>query len=179
MAANMSVGALYHYFPTKRDLVLYPLQPLVCEEGLRRFEARHGHLREVDPQRYLDLFMEEQVQALLLLRPAVQAAFELGSGMAWQTIQEGFDVEMRDLVRDIQRLGGGAAKHDPAALERAIRRLFLSAVLDTTTTLDEVRAELYALILSRPLTGPNGALLGGHNEGIPDATSVAAKSVGA
>ena len=32
-AAYVSVGALYHYFPTKRDLVLHPLK----QEPLERF----------------------------------------------------------------------------------------------------------------------------------------------
>ncbi|MBI4199392.1 MAG: hypothetical protein HY535_02825 [Chloroflexi bacterium] len=56
---------------------------------MARFEAQHGYVRERDPQRYLDLFVEEQVQGLLMVPPAVQAAFELGAGVAWQTPKRG------------------------------------------------------------------------------------------
>ena len=150
-AAHMSVGAIYHYFPTKRELLLYPLQPAVCEQMLERFAAEHGHLREAAPQQYVEAFVEVLVDGVFDLRPAVQAAFELGADCTWSLLEEGISVEMRDLVEAIVRSGGSPA-HDPALLERAIRRMFLSCLLDRSVTASEVRSDLFALIRGRPLS---------------------------
>jgi len=40
-AACLSVGGLYHYFPTKRELLLYTLQPDTLDRRCQDFQREH------------------------------------------------------------------------------------------------------------------------------------------
>src|SRR5947199_6465659 len=77
-AACLSIGGLYHYFPTKRDLVLYTLQPDVLEERCQDFHRKHSELAAQDPRRYFDRYVDFALQGMRLWQPAIQAALELG-----------------------------------------------------------------------------------------------------
>jgi len=74
-ACHMSPAALYHWFPTKRDLVLYPLSPPDrsgrCELLRRRLAG------DTDPMRclraWLDFVLEERESVILALRLAPEA----------------------------------------------------------------------------------------------------------
>jgi AcrR family transcriptional regulator len=74
-ACYMSPAALYHYFPTKRDLVLYPLSAPDrngrCELLRRRLAG------ETDPLRclraWVDFVLEEREGVILALRLAPEA----------------------------------------------------------------------------------------------------------
>jgi AcrR family transcriptional regulator len=52
-AAHLSVGGLYHYFPTKRDLVLHALKPEAVARVCAEFHGRHADLERTDPRRYV------------------------------------------------------------------------------------------------------------------------------
>jgi AcrR family transcriptional regulator len=163
-AACLSMGGLYHYFGSKRELVLYPMLPGVCEEAMRRFEIAYGHLRESDPKAYLDVFIEEEAESVFLVRPAVYAALELGAEDFWRTLEGGAIVE--DISRWVRAIQGGSdIQHDPDVLARSIRRLFMAALLDRSITPDEVRADLRALIQGEPLR-PHGVPLFSSGIGI-------------
>jgi AcrR family transcriptional regulator len=69
----MSVGGIYHYFPSKRDLVLFVLSPAalqrLCEQPqlLPPLQPAGSHV-------HLATFLEGLVRGVPFLRPAVLAA---------------------------------------------------------------------------------------------------------
>jgi AcrR family transcriptional regulator len=52
-AAHLSLGGLYHYFPTKRNLVLHALKPEAVARVCAEFHGRHADLERTDPHRYV------------------------------------------------------------------------------------------------------------------------------
>src|SRR6266542_4373831 len=57
-AAHISVAGLYHYFPTKRDLVLHSLRPDAFKRMCGDFMKESGHLQTEAPGRFLRAFVE-------------------------------------------------------------------------------------------------------------------------
>lgn len=66
--ACLSIGGLYHYFPTKRDLILHGIQI----ETLQRFcEDFHQHFTDLvhsNPQQYFEVFYHHLVDSALFLQ---------------------------------------------------------------------------------------------------------------
>ena len=145
-AAYLSVGGLYHYFPTKRDLVLHALKPeafgRICED----FERDWAELREADSDAYLDAFIDFSVTEVFFVRPAVHAALELGADTFWAAFESGIEDGLADFTAFLRRMTPGADERDMTALARAVRRTFFAGLLDRTATAGEVRATLEALI---------------------------------
>ena len=81
-AACLSMGGLYHYFPTKRDLVLFALQPETLDRRCQDFHREYGELAARDPRLYFDLYVDFAVQGVRLWQPAIQAALEMGSRLS-------------------------------------------------------------------------------------------------
>lgn len=151
-AANMSVSGLYHYFDSKEQLLMFPIQPEVCQQEMDMREAEIGHLKAMNPEAYLRAFIQNQAESVALLRPALRAAFELGAGDAWDTLKESMQVELRQLIQTAQHVNGASARHDPGQQARSVRRLMLAAIMDETMSRDEIRAELERLLLDEPLS---------------------------
>ena len=70
----MSISSQYHYFDSKEELLMFPIQPEVCQQEMEMREAEIGHLKAMNPEAYLRAFIENQAESVTLLRPAVQAA---------------------------------------------------------------------------------------------------------
>lgn len=151
-AAALSVGGLYHYFGSKRELLLYPILPETCQEQYRRFRARWGHLVEHDPQGYLDAFLEFLARTSLQVRPAVRAALEIGAGDFWEMMQETMRVEMEDLLDAIHRARqeAGLESPDRAWMAHSIRRTVMGALMDAEVTPEELEAQLRAVVDRAP-----------------------------
>lgn len=145
-AACLSIGGLYHYFPTKRDLVLHGLCPeallRVCED----FHARSGHLSGTDPQRYLAEGIEVLVRHVGLCRPAIHAALELGTDAFWGVIDTLLTNSVLDFEVHLRQLYPTASAQDLRRCGRAIRRATCAALLDKSITPDELRDELCLLV---------------------------------
>jgi AcrR family transcriptional regulator len=147
-AACLSVGALYYYFPSKRELVLHGVQPETiqryCHLNRRAFE----HLAVQDPARFYDLFINRFIDGVLMTRPAMLAAIELGAtemqaALAWiRGATTGTDSELSKALRLV------APALDELAFQgllNATRRIILGAVVDANVTREECRSELEAL----------------------------------
>jgi AcrR family transcriptional regulator len=145
-AACLSIGGLYHYFPTKHDLVLHGL----CWEALYRhcedFHARCGYLTHVDPLRYIDEGIAVVVEQVSFCRPAIHAALELGTDSFWEVIETlltgtalDFEVHLRLVVPEV-------SDEELHRCGRALRRSICAALLDKSITPDELRDELHLLI---------------------------------
>ncbi len=145
-AAHMSVGGLYHYFPTKRDLVRHALQPEAFARLCDDFEAEWQSRRQSDPDACLAAFLDHFVAQVVFVRPSLHAALELGSDTFWDAIDAGitagldeFSEFLRDVVPDVD-------DQTLLTLARSLRRAFFAAVLDKHASADALRDELRALV---------------------------------
>jgi AcrR family transcriptional regulator len=150
-AACPSVGGLYHYFPSKRDLVLHGLNPAALERRCADFWARSRHLEAGQPAQFLEALVEAFVDKVAFVRPSVQAALELGADSLWAGFEPCIDVGIARLAEALARVAPLAARQDPQLFRRAVRRVFFAALVDPSTRPEEVRAELYVLVTGRPL----------------------------
>jgi AcrR family transcriptional regulator len=155
-AAHLSVGGLYHYFPTKRDLVLYGLCPAALHRCCEDFQARFGHLAAADPRRYLDEGIEVVVEQVRFCRPALHAALELGGDSFWAVIETLLDSTALDFEANLRRLLPVATEGDLTRCGRAIRRAICAALLDKSVLPDELQEELRLLVHGH-LARPGGA----------------------
>src|SRR5262249_59454506 len=129
-AACVSVGALYYYFSTKRDLVLHGLQP----EAITRFCTdrvdTYAHLAETDPSADSRAVLDH-VHDLVggFVRPAYDAAVELGAetmrAQVRRTLEEGLG-HVVDLMRP---LAPQLDEAQLAALGEGLLRLTFSVLL--------------------------------------------------
>jgi AcrR family transcriptional regulator len=149
--ASMSIGGLYHYFPSKRDLVLHSLDPEAHDRLCIDFNTIYGHLEQTDPDAYLAAFIEFQAHAAAFLRPALHAAIELGAETVWPTLERAMSLGLEDWVRIARRVVPDPGERDLEALCRAVRRTMLGSMLDKTVTPVELTEALRALIVGEPV----------------------------
>jgi hypothetical protein len=145
-AACLSVGGLYHYFPTKRDLVLHGLCPEAVHRCCQDFDAEFGHLANVDPQRYIDKGIEDVVRLVRFCRPAIHAALELGTESFWEVIDTLLTSTALAIEAGVQRVAPEVSYQESHQLGRAMRRSMCAALLDKNLTTDELRDELHILL---------------------------------
>lgn len=145
-AACLSIGGLYHYFPTKRELVLHGLCPAALYRLCEDFHTQYGHLTEHDPQRYIEHGIEVVVKHVNFCRPAVHAALELGSESFWEVIETLLTNTALDFERNLQRTVPEVSEEELHQCGRAIRRAICAALLDKRMSADELRGELRILI---------------------------------
>ena len=159
-AACLSVGGLYHYFPTKRELALHPLQPEALLRTCHDFHAAYGHLSERDPAAYLAAYLDMLAATAGFLRPAVWAALELGVADLQEGLALGFTMPViyQEFLDLLGRALPDADQRDIPALANAVRRMVIGALLEKTTTQEALRSEL-------------AALLAGHGVGHEDTTA--------
>jgi len=153
-AAHMSVGGLYHYFPSKRDLVLFVLSP----DALQRLCEKPDHLlaplQRADSRAHLATFLEGLVRGVPLLRPAVLAAIELGAGPALDFVEATMNNSVQGFIRAVRVVRTDIGDAEAQAIDRAVRHTTLGAMLDRSVTASELRAELYSIVGVRPLARP-------------------------
>jgi AcrR family transcriptional regulator len=155
--AYVSVGALYHYFPTKRDLVLHALQEEPLERFCHDYFAKHFGLRSQDPWGFFDGFVEFQAQACLFVRPSVQAAVELGAEAFWPALDGVIELGLAKFADALRVAVPDASELDVTRLARSVRHVFIAGMFDRSVTVDELREEIRAVIEgARSLAPPVG-----------------------
>jgi AcrR family transcriptional regulator len=155
-AARMSVGGLYHYFPNKRELLLFGLSPANLERLCARFRDRHGHLALTDPQAYLAASLDSLTAAAgAFVAPSVLAATHLGVDTFRALLDEALETEIVGLVDTIRIAHPGIGDESAIALNRALRRQCVSALLDPQITAAELHAQIEGLVVG--FTGMAGS----------------------
>lgn len=147
-AACLSVGGLYHYFPSKRALALHPLQPEALLRICHDFHGAYGYLAERDPVRYLEAYIDLLARAAIFLRPAIWAALELGVAELQDALALGFSMPAIH-AEFLELLGHAlpdAQTRDIPALANAVRRSVIGALLEKGTSEAVLRDELAALL---------------------------------
>lgn len=145
-AAHLSIGGLYHYFPTKRDLVLHGLCAAAIVRCCDEFHAAFGHLSEQSPQRYLEEGIGLVITHLSFCRPAVYAALELGSESFWDVVDTLLTNTALDFETHLRRAAPEASAEELQQCGQAIRRTICAAILDRRVSPDELRGELRILV---------------------------------
>lgn len=145
-AACLSVGGLYHYFPSKRDLVLYAFAPEAMERYCRDLNAGIRHLAERDPEQYLDCYIDEQIEMIFFILPAMRAALELDVDDVYAAVESGMSTGQEEFLTALRTAIPNAHERDLDGLSRAIRRLFTGALFEREPDRHALKRELLALI---------------------------------
>jgi len=145
-AACLSIGGLYHYFPTKRELVLHGLCPEAILRLCEDFHAQFDDLAERNPRQYIKEGIELVVEQVRFCRPAIHAALELGAESFWQVIETLLTGTEQAFETNLQRLFPEASDQEVQQWGRAIRRTICAALLDKSISPGELRDELHILI---------------------------------
>jgi len=145
-AACLSLGGLYHYFPTKRDLVLHGAQQETLLRYCQDFLDAIAPLTARDPARYLEAYGDHAVALILFIRPSFQAAVELGAATVRATLEENLQGGIGGFIAALRSVAPQLAEEDLPDTARAIRRVCLGALLDATTTADELRRQVRLVV---------------------------------
>lgn len=145
-AACLSIGGLYHYFPTKHELVLHGLCPAAILRYCQGFHAQFDHLADREPRRYVEEGIELVVAQLKFCRPALHAALELGNESFWAVIETLLTGTEQAFEVNLQRLFPEVSEQEVQRWGRAIRRAICAALLDKSISPDELRDELRILV---------------------------------
>jgi AcrR family transcriptional regulator len=154
-AAQMSLGGLQHYFPTKRDLVLHALKPEAMDRICADFSARHTDLERNQPRRYLALQADFMARQYDFIRPAYQAAQELGPELARRQIEAVIDGRLSSCTEPVRHAFPECTEAEIHSMSRSLRRTFLSALIDRTVTPEELREEFLALFRGWSVSSPD------------------------
>ena len=145
-SARMSVGGLYHYFPTKRDLVLHGLREDARARLCREYRSDLGDLSGWSAERHVEAYLDLSLRMFAFARPSVQAALELGAEELQAVLDAGLRTNVGELVETLRLVDAGIPDEDLEALARALRRAVLGALVDRHADLDETREQMRALI---------------------------------
>jgi AcrR family transcriptional regulator len=145
-AARMSVGGLYHYFPTKRDLVLHGLSEDARARLCQEYRSDLGDLSGWGAGRHIEAYLDLSIRMFSFARPSVQAALELGAEELRAVLDSGLSTNVGELVETLRLVDAGIPEEDLEALARALRRVVLGALVDRHADLDETREQMRVLI---------------------------------
>jgi AcrR family transcriptional regulator len=154
----MSLGGIYHYFPAKRDLVLYGVSPEALQGLCEQSHQQLAQLKETDPQAHLAAFLDDLVQVVSAVRPALVAAVELGAGPALDTVEAAMNVTLQEFIGAVRAVRTDLGDAEAQTLDRALRHAVLGAMLDRSATPSDLRDELRSIVESRLLAAPAAPL---------------------
>jgi AcrR family transcriptional regulator len=147
---------MYHYFPSKRDLVLFVLSPDALQRLCQKPDQLLPPPQQAGSHAHLATFLEGLVRGVPLLRPAVLAAIELGAGPALDFAEATMTVSVPEFVRAVRAVRPDIGEAEAYTIDRAVRHTTLGAMLDRSVTPSELRNELYSIVEMRPLARPRG-----------------------
>ena len=142
--AHVSVGTPYRYFPNKRSLVLYGINPEPADLVCARFTQSSGHLKDRHVMRAaLASFIVQTVQ---LMRPSVDAAIRLGPEVVRARLN---NVARQPLETFPALLVLGMPLDDgrtPEHVEQVVRRTIVSALMEKEFESEELRGTFEGLL---------------------------------
>ena len=146
-AANISVGGIYHYFASKREVVLFGVSAEMFQRSCEDFHQGYGNLEWADPAELLADGLDAMVAMVSFARPALVASIELGAASALEAVEAAMDVTLDDLVRVLRAVRADITDDELHVLQRAVRRVLLGAMLDRHASPIQVHDELRAILV--------------------------------
>ncbi len=144
--AGVSKPLLYHYFPNKRDLVLHGLHDDARARICQEYRARMTNLAAWSVEAYIELYLELCLEMFGFVRPAVQAALELGVEEFQAQLAAGLTTNVTELAETLHQLAPDIPQSELERLGRGIRRIVLGTLVDRDADLREMQEQLRALI---------------------------------
>ena len=142
-AAGLSVGGLYHYFPNKRELLLFGLSRENLERLCADFRLLHADLLRADPRAFLEASLDNLTrQADAFVTPTVLAALHLGLDTFRARLDSALATEVIGLVEVVRAAYPALDDAAASGLNRALRRQCLSAIVDPGIAPAELRGQL-------------------------------------
>jgi AcrR family transcriptional regulator len=139
------VGGLYHYFPTKRDLVLYGFQEETLNRLCQNFIDEYGYLAALDPGQYLEEYSSFAVEQIAFVRPALLAAIELGVETFRKVLDSGLSLITARFTNIARSMSPEISTESIGQLERSLKRVILGAALDKEITPAALRSEIFSI----------------------------------
>jgi len=143
--ACLSIGGLYHYFPTKQDLALHGIQYETLYRSCQDFHQQHIALAHEHPQEYFAIYFRYLITAILFARPAVYAATTLGEDIS-TVLAHSIDALVVEFTRALSPIAPQMSEGRLQTLGRAVRRFALATLFDATSTDEELYNEFDLLI---------------------------------
>ncbi|TMD15833.1 MAG: TetR/AcrR family transcriptional regulator [Chloroflexi bacterium] len=147
----LSLGGLYHYFPNRRSLVLFGLDQEAHKRVCAEFNKQYGHLKDSDPQAATEAFIRFFGSQVSFVRPAVQAALELGAEEFMSRLEANLNVGLDGFAQTLRLALPDADDRDLRAVARSVRRLVLAGLVDRSITQSEIEEELRAVVSGVPV----------------------------
>jgi hypothetical protein len=94
----------------------------------------------------------DEPAVLDVIRPAFQAALELGAEDSWHHIEAGIDGRLNSCATPLRQVLPACTDDEIRSLGRSLRRTFFSALIDRTVTPEEMRVEMLGLIRGWPVS---------------------------
>lgn len=145
-AAAMSIGGLYHYFPTKRELVLHGIQPEAIARYCQDFHDRVGYEVNFDAPGYAEAYMDFLSRAVEFIRPAFSAALELRVESLETTLEPTLRAASDEFAATFRSTFLDVDEKQVYEVARALHRTVTGALLDKHITPEEFRGQIAALI---------------------------------
>lgn len=145
-AASMSVGGLYHYFLTKRDLVLHGLDLAARDRICADEMARIITLSRQQQESLLDVTVDSLMRIFAFIRPSALAVFELGNDALQGAFDGGWTENLSTLVAGFRQLLADASGEQLASLARSVRWIVRGAMIDRDVDSEQVRADLRQML---------------------------------
>jgi AcrR family transcriptional regulator len=143
--ACLSIGGLYHYFPTKHDLALHGIKTETISRLCQDFHQQNAHLASNNLRLYFNLFYQNLVKCILFMRPSAYAASELGVDV-FEMVSKNIEAAAVEFATTLRLLAPTLPEAHIQTVARAIRRFSLGTLIDTTSTDEDIRKEFYLLI---------------------------------
>jgi AcrR family transcriptional regulator len=144
-SSHMSVGGLYHYFPTKRDLVLHALRDDAVDRYCEDFTDRYGMLAETDPEAYLSEYTVYIARMVELCRPSVLAALELGMDV-FLALADRLTSGIAKFRDGVRALVPDMCDEDVDRFDRTLHRMLVGALLDRNLSQAQLADELHHFV---------------------------------
>lgn len=146
-AAFMSLGGLYHYFPNKRALVLFGLDPEAIDQVCVDFFARARAAKQIDPEEATENFVHAVADVTFIKRAALMAALELGTEESLSRLDDHINLGVVEGFIPMLRLATPDASDSAMrTVGKAVRQLSYASALDRSMSREELEQELRALI---------------------------------
>lgn len=154
-AAHMSLGGVYHYFPSKRDLALFGVSSEALQRSCKEFHERYAHLARTDPEAFLAASLDALVEVVTFCRPALVAAIDLGADAALDAIDAAMGVTLDEFAGPLRAVRPDLGDAELKAVQRALRHAVIGAALDRSATPSDLHRELHSIMELRLLVSPH------------------------
>lgn len=144
--AHMSVGGVYHYFQTKRQLLLHGLSPEALGLACRTFHDAMLQAADDGPAEVTSAYVDKTIQMFRLIQPSATAALEMGIVEIRAQLASALRQDADGLIQVLAKVIPDLTEQSRVELATGIRRTLMALALDPQATEADVRRQLTAVL---------------------------------